>query len=89
MGSVTIRNIDDEIKKGARLVAAANGRSLEAELRLLLEKTYGPTNDDRATRIRAMSGPEFIQHMITTANGADIEQYIPPREDEAFEFPDL
>ena len=73
MGSVTIRNIDDEIKKGARMVAAANGRSLEAELRNLLERTYAPAIDERAARIRAMSSTEFIEHLIQTANGATFE----------------
>jgi antitoxin FitA len=89
MGSITIRNINEEIKKGARLAAAANGRSVEAELRALLEKTYAPAIDERTAKIRAMSSKEFIQHLIKTANGADIEQYIPPRESEDFEFPEL
>jgi antitoxin FitA len=89
MGAVTIRNIDDAIKRNARLSAAANGRSLEAELRSLLERTYATAIDDRAAKIRAMSSKEFIQHLIKTANGADIGQYIPPRESENFEFPEL
>ena len=73
MGSVTIRNIGEEVKRGARLVAAANGRSLEAELRNLLERTYAPAIDERAARIRAMSSTEFIEHLIQTANGATLE----------------
>jgi antitoxin FitA len=89
MGSITIRNINEEIKKGARLAAAANGRSVEAELRALLEKTYGPAIDERAAKIRAMSPKVFIEHLIKTANEADIGQYVPPRENENFEFPDL
>lgn len=87
MGAVTIRNIDDLVKHNARLAAAANGRSLEAELRALLVKTYLPAQDDRAARIRAMSGPEFVQHLIRTANGADLQ--IPPREAEDVEYPEL
>jgi antitoxin FitA len=89
MGSVTIRNIDDTVKAGARLAAAKNGRSLEAELRALLKRTYTPQIDDRAAKIKAMSPKEFIQHLVKTANGADIGQYIPPREAEDFEFPEL
>jgi plasmid stability protein len=70
MGSVTIRNLDNAVKRNARLAAAANGRSLEAELRALLERTYKDAQSERAARIRAMSGAEFVQHLIATANGA-------------------
>lgn len=73
MGSMTIRNIDDRVKQNARLVAAGNGRSLEAEVRALIERTYDQAVDERAARIRAMSGGEFIKHLVATANGADIE----------------
>ena len=41
MGSVTIRGLDDAIKHNARIAAARNGRSLESELRALLEEIYG------------------------------------------------
>jgi phosphopantothenoylcysteine decarboxylase/phosphopantothenate--cysteine ligase len=36
MGSLTVRNIDEGVKKRLRLRAAANGRSMEEEIRLLL-----------------------------------------------------
>lgn len=87
MGSVTIRNLDDRVKHNARLAAAANGRSLEAELRALLERAYADRDSDRAARLRAMSGAEFVEHLIRTANGATLE--LPPREAEDIEFPEL
>lgn len=87
MGSITIRNVDDQIKKGARLVAAANGRSLEAELRDLLRRTYAAAADERTARLRAMSGKEAVAHLIAVANGVGLE--IPDREHEDIEFPDL
>ena len=87
MGSVTIRNIDDEVKRGARMVAAANGRSLEAELRDLLHRTYAKAGDDRAARIRAMSPREFIDHLVRTADGTDL--IIPERKAETIDWPDL
>lgn len=87
MGSVTIRNIDDEVKRGARLAAAANGRSLEAELRDLLQRTYAKAGDERAARIRAMSGKEFVAHLIKTANGVTFE--LPEREAEDMDWPEL
>ena len=70
MGSVTIRNVDDEIKRGARLVAAAKGVSLEAELRDLMRRTYANAGDERTARLRAMSGKEAVAHLIKVANGA-------------------
>lgn len=85
MGSVTIRNIDDAIKQSARLAAAKNGRSLEAELRALLVSTYGETQTAHARRIRAMSGSEFVDHLIKTANGAG-EGVFGESEDDFREF---
>ena len=87
MGAVTIRNLDDTVKHNARLAAAANGRSLEAELRALLERTYSDRQDDRAARIRAMSPREFIDHLAKVANGAELA--LPEREAEDFDWPDL
>lgn len=73
MGSITIRNIDEATKHGARLEGVRNGRSMEAEIRALLERTYRPAQDDRAARIRAMSGAEFVAHLVSVANGATLE----------------
>lgn len=87
MGSITIRNVDDEIKRGARLAAARHGRSMEAEIRALLERTYRSPEDERAERIRAMSGTEFVAHLVAVANGATLD--IPDREHEEIAFPDL
>src|ERR1044071_8819644 len=36
MGSLTVRNLPESVKKQLRLRAAANGRSMEEEIRLLL-----------------------------------------------------
>ena len=87
MGSVTIRNVDEEVKKGARLVAAANGRSLEAELRDLLRRTYAGAGNERTARLRAMSGKEAVAHLIQLAGGVGLD--IPQREHETLEFPEL
>ena len=87
MGSITIRNIDEEVKRGARLIAAANGRSLEAELRDLLRRTYANAGDERTARLRAMSGKEAVAHLIKLAGGVGLD--IPDREHEELEFPKL
>ena len=87
MGSVTIRNIEDEIKRGARLAAAANGRSVEAELRDLLRRTYAAGGDERTARLRAMTGKEAVAHLIALAGGVGLD--IPEREHEDIEFREL
>jgi uncharacterized protein (DUF433 family) len=44
MASITIRNLDDEIKQLLRVRAAKNGRSLEEELRVILHAVaFGET----------------------------------------------
>jgi antitoxin FitA len=87
MGSVTIRNVDEEIKRGAKLVAAANGRSLEGELRDLLRRTYAHAGNERVARLRAMSGKEAVAHLIKLAGGVGLD--IPDRQHETLEFPQL
>ncbi|MEO0500497.1 MAG: hypothetical protein AAF205_08085 [Pseudomonadota bacterium] len=67
---MTIRKLDAEVKRNARLAAAENGRSLEAELRTLLERTYRKRTGDRAERVRAMTGAKFVEHLVRTAAGA-------------------
>ncbi len=56
MGSITIRNIEDEVKQRLRIRAAENGRSMEEEaremLRQLLGKNHRPSNLAMAIRQR-------------------------------------
>lgn len=40
MASLTIRNVPDEVVDRLRQAAAANGRSMEQEVRALLESRY-------------------------------------------------
>ena len=87
MGSVTIRNVDEEIKRVARLEAAKNGRSMEAELRALLQRTYAPAAQDRGEWVRSLSGKEAIAHLIRVAGGVGLD--IPERKAENIELPEL
>ena len=41
MASITIRNLDDEVKIRLRVRAAGNGRSMEEEVRLILREAVG------------------------------------------------
>ena len=42
MESITIRNLDDEVKTRLRVRAADSGRSMEEEVRLILREAVGP-----------------------------------------------
>ena len=42
MGSITIRNLDDEVKTRLRVRAASNGRSMEEEARRILADAVWP-----------------------------------------------
>ena len=43
MASITIRNLDDGVKRRLRVRAAENGRSMEEEARDILRRTVGET----------------------------------------------
>ena len=66
MASITIRNLDDDVKTGLRMRAAGNGRSMEQEARLILRDAVGrkPASQNLASIIRAHFGP---------TNGVDLE----------------
>ena len=71
MASITIRNLDDDVKTRLRIRAAGHGRSMEEEARQILreavDRKAGPEN--LATAIRARFAP---------FGGVELE--IPPRE---------
>jgi plasmid stability protein len=71
MASITIRNLDDEVKIRLRIRAASHGRSMEEEARSILrdavEQEVGPTNLAAAIR-------ERFAHL----GGVELE--LPPRE---------
>ncbi len=71
MASITIRNLDDDVKTRLRVRAADNGRSMEEEVRLILRDVVGrkPSSRNLTSIIRSHFGP---------ANGVDLE--LPPRE---------
>lgn len=71
MASMTIRNLDEEVKSKLRLRAAANGRSMEEEARTILREAVEgeaePRNLARALRER-----------FAPFGGVELD--IPPRE---------
>ena len=71
MASITIRNLDDNVKTRLRVRAAENGRSMEEEVRVILREAVGrkPGSRNLASLIRARFGP---------LGGVELE--LPPRE---------
>lgn len=59
MASITIRNLDDDIKRRLRVRAAEHGRSMEEEARDILRRTMGKGAPPRnlAAAIRARIAP--------------------------------
>ncbi len=74
MASITIRNLDDDVK--TRLRAAEHHRSMEEEARLILRDAVGSKADswNLASIVRSHFGPD---------NGVDLE--LPPREPPSFD----
>lgn len=75
MGSMTIRQIDDEFKDRLRRRAAANGRSVEGEVRHMLAAQLDrddPDNYPVGTAPRP--GEHFVDHLIRiTRPGLDLD----------------
>jgi plasmid stability protein len=71
MASITIRNLDDDIKQRLRVRAAEHGRSMEEEAREILRRVTGAAEPPRnlAAAIRAR---------IAAADRTDLE--LPERE---------
>ncbi len=71
MASITIRNLDDEVKTRLRVRAAKHHRSMEEEARLILREAVGqkPSSRNLTNIIRSHFGP---------TNGVNLE--LPPRE---------
>ncbi|MFC3721983.1 FitA-like ribbon-helix-helix domain-containing protein [Neoaquamicrobium sediminum] len=73
MASMTIRNLDEQLKKRLRTRAASRGRSMEDEAREILRAALSaeprPQQGNLATRIR---------NRMTKVGGVELE--LPPRE---------
>ena len=45
MASISVRNLDDDVKERLRVRAARHGRSMESEIRVILVDAVRETND--------------------------------------------
>ena len=72
MATMTIRNLDDDLKARLRVRAAQHGKSMEEEARTILRD---------ALKSEPMSGKELVQRireMVEPYGGIELE--LPPRE---------
>ncbi len=69
MASITVRNIDDDLKEKLRVKAAQNGRSMEEEVRVILRQATG-----------GITGKELweLSRKLFADDGIDLE--LPPRQ---------
>lgn len=74
MASITIRNLDDQIKEQLRIAAAHNGHSMEEEARLILGRAL-------ATVDRAGGLGSRIRNRFRLSGGAELD--LPARKEKA------
>ncbi|MCU7247894.1 FitA-like ribbon-helix-helix domain-containing protein [Pseudomonas koreensis] len=74
MASITIRNLDDEIKEQLRIAAAHNGHSMEEEARLILGRAL-------ATIGRAGGLGSRIRNRFRDVEGVELD--LPARSEKA------
>lgn len=71
MASITVRNLDDEVKTRLRVRAAANGRSMEEEARLVLAEAVN-------RKLAPVEGLGTAIHDLFKSLGG-VELKLPPR----------
>ena len=71
MASITIRNLDDGLKRRLRIRAAGHGRSMEEEVREILRQAIGKP-------VAPENLGETIHRRFSAMGGVNLE--LPPRE---------
>lgn len=71
MASITIRNLDDDVKRRLRIRVAGHGRSMEEEAREILREVVG--QERRSQNLAAA-----IRARVAPLGGVDL--VLPPRE---------
>jgi plasmid stability protein len=74
MASITIRNLDDDIKAQLRVVAASHGRSMEEEVRVIIRHALFKSEKSGGLGSR-------INARFAAVGGVDLE--VPARKDKA------
>jgi len=72
MSTLTVRNLDEDLKIRLRIRAAENGRSMEAEVREILAQVLLDDEDETETQgmriIRALSGLRIDELELPSRN---------------------
>ena len=79
MASITIRNLDDQVKAGLRMRAAGNGRSMEEEARIILRQAV------QQDGLPEKGLGTALYELFRPLGGVDLE--LPPREPMREPFP--
>jgi antitoxin FitA len=74
MASITVRNLEEKIKRRLKVRAAENGRSMEQEVREILKSALDKPSKPNTGADLA----EAIRRRFAPLGGVDLE--IPPRE---------
>jgi plasmid stability protein len=84
MATLTIRNLPDETRDKLRLLAARNGRSMEAEARVQLARAVveGDEVDAERRRERLRSAQQRVARHVLPGSYS-VEQFLKERRDEA------
>jgi antitoxin FitA len=73
VATLTIRNVEPEMRQRLRVRAAQNGRSMEAELRHILKDVLRSGPEERQLNLA-----QSIRQIVEPFGGIEVE--IPPRE---------
>ncbi|MEJ2868652.1 Arc family DNA-binding protein [Actinomycetospora sp. OC33-EN08] len=76
MATITVRDLDDEVRSRLRVRAAENGRSMEAEVRAILEEAVRPSRLER----RRAALARFRAAAEAAGGMDDLFDAIPPRD---------
>lgn len=82
MATITVRQLSDETHARLRLRAAEHGRSVEAEVRAILDAATEPPRVDFAWRERILALGEKYGDA-----GTELASLIPPRESDTRPLP--
>lgn len=80
MASLTIRNLNDDVKRRLRLQAAEHGVSAEEEARRILARSLSPSRPEKSPT-EDRHWVDVITAIVDEVGGVDLE--IPPRDDSA------
>jgi plasmid stability protein len=77
MATLTIRNLDDEIKQGLRFRAATHGVSMEQEARTILREAVRSAKEIKGGDDSGASWYQSIRELVEPYGGFELD--IPPR----------